>query len=227
MEELECVVCFNVYSRSDRIPRMLHCQHTFCSVCLEKLTSVRGILRTVCCPLCRWITCTNGSLSLSGALWVNTEIWDQITEEPLKNRDISLDSPDQTDEVFMEAPLPSSEQSVFMSALNKIFSCVLIQRQDAESCWYTSTEESAHKTNLKWTSLLLANWHDWTESTCFHVGTLSTCTPTSLSWQWNMSVWETFWLNPLNVNCERFVTLWMKPLYWFFQIYVEQRSIVN
>uniref|UniRef100_A0A8C6U071 RING-type domain-containing protein n=1 Tax=Neogobius melanostomus TaxID=47308 RepID=A0A8C6U071_9GOBI len=90
-EELECVICYCVYSRSEHIPRVLHCRHTFCSVCLEKLASQRGVVRTVCCPLCRWVTCTNASLSLPGALWVNTDIWDRISEEQLEEKSLDLD----------------------------------------------------------------------------------------------------------------------------------------
>ena len=80
-EELECVVCCYGYSRSSRVPRVLHCNHTFCAPCLEKLSRSEGVIRTVSCPLCRWITCTRASLTLPGALWVNTEIWDQIAME--------------------------------------------------------------------------------------------------------------------------------------------------
>uniref|UniRef100_A0A3Q3FE98 RING-type domain-containing protein n=1 Tax=Labrus bergylta TaxID=56723 RepID=A0A3Q3FE98_9LABR len=64
-EELECVVCCYEYSRSDRVPRVLHCRHTFCAPCLEKLSKNDGIVRTVSCPLCRWVTCCPESESLS------------------------------------------------------------------------------------------------------------------------------------------------------------------
>lgn len=90
-EELECIVCCHEYSRSERIPRVLHCNHTFCAPCLEKLSKLNGVLRTVSCPLCRWITCTRASLTLPGALWVNTEIWDQIVEEQQKAKDASVE----------------------------------------------------------------------------------------------------------------------------------------
>uniref|UniRef100_A0A672ZNX7 RING-type domain-containing protein n=1 Tax=Sphaeramia orbicularis TaxID=375764 RepID=A0A672ZNX7_9TELE len=86
MCELECVVCCYEYSRSDRIPRVLHCNHTFCAVCLETLSSLQGVVRTVSCPLCRWITCTRASMTLPGSLWVNTDIWDQIKEEQQKKK---------------------------------------------------------------------------------------------------------------------------------------------
>ena len=86
-EELECVVCCYQYSRSERIPRLLHCNHTFCAPCLEKLSQLQGAIRTVSCPMCRWITCTRASLTLPGSLWVNTEIWDQIEEEERQQRE--------------------------------------------------------------------------------------------------------------------------------------------
>uniref|UniRef100_A0A3B4Z7Y9 RING-type domain-containing protein n=1 Tax=Stegastes partitus TaxID=144197 RepID=A0A3B4Z7Y9_9TELE len=89
--ELECVVCCNEYSRSDRIPRVLHCNHTFCAPCLETMSKLEGIIYTVSCPLCRWITCTRASLTLPGALWVNTEIWDQIAEEHRTKADQSVE----------------------------------------------------------------------------------------------------------------------------------------
>ncbi|XP_040890348.1 RING finger protein 208-like isoform X2 [Toxotes jaculatrix] len=91
-EELECIVCCYEYSRSDRIPRVLHCNHTFCAPCLEKLSKLDGVIRTVSCPLCRWITCTRASLTLPGALWVNTEIWDQIAEEQRVRKDKSVEN---------------------------------------------------------------------------------------------------------------------------------------
>uniref|UniRef100_A0A671X4I6 RING-type domain-containing protein n=1 Tax=Sparus aurata TaxID=8175 RepID=A0A671X4I6_SPAAU len=85
-EALECVICCHDYSRSDRIPRVLHCNHTFCAPCLERMCKVEGVICSVSCPLCRWITCTRASLTLPGALWVNTEIWDRIAEEEMQQR---------------------------------------------------------------------------------------------------------------------------------------------
>ncbi|KAJ0068979.1 hypothetical protein NL108_015758 [Boleophthalmus pectinirostris] len=110
LEELECVVCFYMYSRSDRIPRMLHCRHTFCSVCLETMACLRGVIWTVTCPLCRWTTCTNASLTLPGALWVNTDIWDQISGEQQET---------------IKAQKPDKKTFLFKSALRKVFSCIL------------------------------------------------------------------------------------------------------
>uniref|UniRef100_A0A3Q4HC14 Im:7152348 n=1 Tax=Neolamprologus brichardi TaxID=32507 RepID=A0A3Q4HC14_NEOBR len=90
-EELECCVCCYEYSRSNRIPRVLHCNHTFCAPCLERLSKLEGAIYTVSCPLCRWITCTRASLTLPGALWVNTEIWDQISTEQNQNENHSME----------------------------------------------------------------------------------------------------------------------------------------
>lgn len=104
-EELECVVCCCEYSRSDRVPRMLHCNHTFCSSCLEKLSKLQGVIRTVSCPLCRWITCTRASLTLPGALWVNTEIWDMIAEKEQARKDESLEDLTFTETKIMKSML--------------------------------------------------------------------------------------------------------------------------
>uniref|UniRef100_A0A3Q3K0S9 RING-type domain-containing protein n=1 Tax=Monopterus albus TaxID=43700 RepID=A0A3Q3K0S9_MONAL len=80
-EDGECTICFLPYSRMDRIPRMLHCKHTFCDLCLQTMSVVRSGLLTVGCPLCRRVTCVGHGLSLQEALWVNSRLWDQIPED--------------------------------------------------------------------------------------------------------------------------------------------------
>ncbi|XP_070688997.1 E3 ubiquitin-protein ligase RNF186 [Pempheris klunzingeri] len=80
-EDGECSVCFLPYSRMDRIPRVLHCRHTFCDPCLETMSQARSGLLTVGCPLCRRVTCVGRGLSLQEALWVNSRLWEQIPEE--------------------------------------------------------------------------------------------------------------------------------------------------
>uniref|UniRef100_A0A1A7XHL8 RING-type domain-containing protein n=1 Tax=Iconisemion striatum TaxID=60296 RepID=A0A1A7XHL8_9TELE len=51
--DLECAVCFNEYSRSSRVPRVLHCNHTFCAPCLEKMSKrQKGIASTLSPALC-------------------------------------------------------------------------------------------------------------------------------------------------------------------------------
>lgn len=80
-EDNECSVCFLPYNRLERIPRLLHCRHTFCQPCLETLSQCRGGLLTVCCPLCRRVTCVMRALGLQGALWIDSQLWDQIVED--------------------------------------------------------------------------------------------------------------------------------------------------
>lgn len=80
-EDGECSVCLLPYSRMDRVPRVLHCRHTFCEPCLETMSRDRGGLLTVGCPLCRRVTCVGRGLSLQEALWVNSRLWEQIPEE--------------------------------------------------------------------------------------------------------------------------------------------------
>ncbi|XP_069560024.1 tripartite motif-containing protein 3 [Brachyistius frenatus] len=80
-EDGECSVCLLPYSRMDRVPRVLHCRHTFCEPCLETMSRVRRELLTVGCPLCRRVTCIGRGLSLQEALWVNSKLWEQIPEE--------------------------------------------------------------------------------------------------------------------------------------------------
>uniref|UniRef100_A0A8C6TPD3 Im:7152348 n=1 Tax=Neogobius melanostomus TaxID=47308 RepID=A0A8C6TPD3_9GOBI len=80
-EDTECSVCLLPYTRLERIPRLLHCRHTFCQPCLETLSQSRGGLLTVCCPLCRRVTCVGRGLGLQGALWVDSRLWDHIVED--------------------------------------------------------------------------------------------------------------------------------------------------
>lgn len=80
-EEGECSVCLLAYTRSERIPRLLHCRHTFCQPCLETMSQTQGNLLTVGCPLCRHITCISRGLGLQEALWVDSRLWEQISGE--------------------------------------------------------------------------------------------------------------------------------------------------
>ncbi|XP_054645592.1 uncharacterized protein im:7152348 [Dunckerocampus dactyliophorus] len=80
--EGDCSVCLLAFSRAERVPRLLHCRHTFCQPCLETLmTRARNGLLTVGCPLCRRVTCIRPGLSLQEALWVNSGLWEQIPED--------------------------------------------------------------------------------------------------------------------------------------------------
>jgi len=49
--ELSCAVCFEPFSLTERIPKMLHCFHTFCSKCLEAL--LKDDSSRIICPTCR------------------------------------------------------------------------------------------------------------------------------------------------------------------------------
>uniref|UniRef100_A0A4W5JXG4 RING-type domain-containing protein n=1 Tax=Hucho hucho TaxID=62062 RepID=A0A4W5JXG4_9TELE len=92
-EDMNCCVCLEPYSRREKIPRVLHCEHTFCGPCLEAISRLQSGLLTVCCPLCRWITCSRASLPLAGSLFVNTEIWDQIADRQEEEEEMEVMSP--------------------------------------------------------------------------------------------------------------------------------------
>nr|Q58EC8.1 RecName: Full=E3 ubiquitin-protein ligase rnf152; AltName: Full=RING finger protein 152; AltName: Full=RING-type E3 ubiquitin transferase rnf152 [Danio rerio]AAH91974.1 Zgc:110537 [Danio rerio] len=58
---LECQICFNYFSQR-RLPKLLHCQHTCCSVCLSQM---RLSQREIRCPWCRCVTQIPIGLSVS------------------------------------------------------------------------------------------------------------------------------------------------------------------
>lgn len=35
--KLDCIICYSAYNLSDRLPRKLYCEHTFCQACLRRL----------------------------------------------------------------------------------------------------------------------------------------------------------------------------------------------
>ncbi|KAL4630712.1 E3 ubiquitin-protein ligase RNF168-like [Arapaima gigas] len=80
-EDKECSVCFLPYSRYERVPRVLHCEHTFCTPCLKLMAQLKDRLFTVRCPLCRQTTWIKPERGLLGTLWVDINKWDQISEE--------------------------------------------------------------------------------------------------------------------------------------------------
>ncbi|XP_042178789.1 E3 ubiquitin-protein ligase RNF186 [Oncorhynchus tshawytscha] len=87
-EDRECGVCYQPYSRQDRIPRVLHCRHTFCATCLETMSQPKSDMVTVCCPLCRQTTCVGRGLSLQEALWVNSRLWEYIPESKEEEEEV-------------------------------------------------------------------------------------------------------------------------------------------
>ncbi|XP_037106323.1 uncharacterized protein im:7152348 isoform X3 [Syngnathus acus] len=84
--EGDCGVCLQTFNRVERIPRTLHCRHAFCQACLEAMAVCSGPggvgpSLSVCCPLCRRVTCVQRGLSLREALWVDSDLWEQIPSD--------------------------------------------------------------------------------------------------------------------------------------------------
>ncbi|XP_072310958.1 uncharacterized protein rnf224 [Eucyclogobius newberryi] len=52
-QEPLCIVCFGVYDLLTRLPRRLHCGHTFCQSCLKRLHMVINEQSWIPCPQCR------------------------------------------------------------------------------------------------------------------------------------------------------------------------------
>ena len=50
-EFIKCCICFEDYNKTDRIPKMLTCQHSFCSQCLSQIYNTDR--DNVTCALCR------------------------------------------------------------------------------------------------------------------------------------------------------------------------------
>ncbi|XP_023181147.1 RING finger protein 186-like [Xiphophorus maculatus] len=124
-EDLECVICCNEYSRTSRVPRVLHCQHTFCAPCLEKMSTLEGAIYTVSCPLCRWVTCVQARLSLSGGLWINTEKWDQIIEHNSgKHNNLESKQPQ-----VVQPPVSCKKRTGAFSGLQRLFRWAPLHQQ--------------------------------------------------------------------------------------------------
>nr|XP_023678037.1 RING finger protein 223-like [Paramormyrops kingsleyae] len=89
----ECPVCLQHYTRQKRVPRRLHCKHTFCTPCLECLASHDSCnLCTVRCPLCRWTTCVGlPGQGPQDSLWVNSELWDCIPSTDEEEDEITVE----------------------------------------------------------------------------------------------------------------------------------------
>ncbi|XP_026032819.1 RING finger protein 227 [Astatotilapia calliptera] len=52
-QDLVCIVCFGSYDLAKRLPRRLHCGHTFCQACLKRLNTVINEQVWIPCPQCR------------------------------------------------------------------------------------------------------------------------------------------------------------------------------
>uniref|UniRef100_A0A3B3TEM3 E3 ubiquitin-protein ligase RNF182 n=1 Tax=Paramormyrops kingsleyae TaxID=1676925 RepID=A0A3B3TEM3_9TELE len=55
MEELECKICFCVYTLGSRRPKVLDCCHRLCTKCLTKILDMAEG-RSITCPFCRYPT---------------------------------------------------------------------------------------------------------------------------------------------------------------------------
>ena len=51
-DSLSCGVCFERYDGSTHLPKMLPCQHTFCSSCIESLKDACVLVDAFECPVC-------------------------------------------------------------------------------------------------------------------------------------------------------------------------------
>ncbi|XP_061656685.1 RING finger protein 224 isoform X2 [Syngnathoides biaculeatus] len=52
-EAQRCIVCFGRYDLAARLPRRLHCGHTFCQACVKRLDAVINEQVWIPCPQCR------------------------------------------------------------------------------------------------------------------------------------------------------------------------------
>ena len=72
---LTCSTCLCTYDNNDHYPKLLHCSHTVCKSCLEKIASLPGVREAgfFRCPICReTITLPRGGiLTLPPSFLVN------------------------------------------------------------------------------------------------------------------------------------------------------------
>lgn len=58
ISNIDCIVCFETYDLSRRMPRRLYCGHTYCQACILRLNTVINKQRWIPCPQCRQSTPT-------------------------------------------------------------------------------------------------------------------------------------------------------------------------
>ncbi|XP_032091814.1 E3 ubiquitin-protein ligase RNF152-like [Thamnophis elegans] len=101
---LECQICFNYYNPRRR-PKLLGCNHTCCSVCLQKMRTSQRDLK---CPWCRSITRLPPGYSVS-----------QLPDDPEVTAVIAIPHISEHSPVFIKLPsnesymlpLPTSNES--------------------------------------------------------------------------------------------------------------------
>ncbi|KAG7495183.1 RING finger protein 208-like [Solea senegalensis] len=91
--DLECIVCCHEFYRRSHVPLLLNCKHTFCVHCLQKISKQMDCICTICCPLCRWITCIQAGKDLDRVLDLDYKIWEQIPEEKPRRMDNKVSDP--------------------------------------------------------------------------------------------------------------------------------------
>ena len=79
LARVSCGVCMGVYDREDHAPKILPCQHTFCSKCLSQMKTNTSIT----CPVCRKVIPVKGPDALSH-IPTNMALLD-VTEEIYKS----------------------------------------------------------------------------------------------------------------------------------------------
>ncbi|KAK1155610.1 RING finger protein 224-like [Acipenser oxyrinchus oxyrinchus] len=63
--KLDCIICYSSFNLRERLPRKLHCGHTFCQDCLRRLDTVLNEQRWIPCPQCRQNTpCPRGGAAV-------------------------------------------------------------------------------------------------------------------------------------------------------------------
>ncbi|XP_064869679.1 E3 ubiquitin-protein ligase RNF152-like [Oncorhynchus nerka] len=90
---LECQICLNCYNLQYR-PKLLDCQHTYCSVCLTQMKMSLSELR---CPWCRSVTTLPPGVSVS-----------QLPDDPDIMAVISVPSPPEYTPVFFKQLLSNT-----------------------------------------------------------------------------------------------------------------------
>ncbi|KAG8447395.1 hypothetical protein GDO86_014752 [Hymenochirus boettgeri] len=78
-QECDCPVCWNPYNAL-RLPKLLECNHSFCTECLARLNVASQIRNRLLCPLCRHITILNINQGISD-LPTNSDILRQLKLE--------------------------------------------------------------------------------------------------------------------------------------------------
>ncbi|TFJ97179.1 matrix-remodeling-associated protein 7 [Platysternon megacephalum] len=78
---MDCVICFSLYDRLFKVPKVLGCGHTFCLECLARINVSSEQINAVSCPVCRELTCLPPRKGLPG-LPTCLDLLDQLPLAP-------------------------------------------------------------------------------------------------------------------------------------------------